>query len=68
MLIGGSIEQAILPTAVECALNCRPTFVAKDAIFSRNFEIWGRTEQAVRNSLISNYANMLTTKEIIDVR
>ncbi len=66
VLVGGSIEQTILPTAVDCALNGRPTIVASDAILPRNPEIWGDVERAVRNSVISNYANMLTTKEIIN--
>jgi hypothetical protein len=68
VLAGGSIEHMILPTAVDCALNNRPIFVASDAIFSHSAEIWGGVERLIRNSIISNYANMLRTKEIIDER
>lgn len=68
VLAGGSVEQTILPTAVDCALNTRPAFVASDAIFSRSPEMWGDIERAVQRSIISNYANVLTTKELINER
>jgi hypothetical protein len=68
VLAGGSIEHTILPTAVDCALDSRPIFVASDAIFSHSAEIWGGVERLIRNSIISNYANMLRTKDIINER
>jgi hypothetical protein len=68
VFVGGSIEKTILPTIVDCAMSSRPAFVAADAIFSRTPEFWGDKERSVRNDLISNYANVLTTKEIINER